>query len=788
MKYCQTIFITILFFTSVQVADAQKKTETEKRSRKTAIPPKTRLEYSLDTITNRLDNMHLILDNINHFSISGFDTKSVEKELPGFQENIQIITENLNQTSSIPEFKSLQLFEIMLENIKDQLEIWRNSLFKYNIDLINMNSEISSFATDSIIRQLIKDSLYRSMYINELDVLTSKWKQADTSIHANLIRMTKLQSVVSQLYFQTIDLQDEVANFEEEKAGKLFKKEYNYIWEHSDSASKGVPTSKLAKRSYNGQTRIMEYFISEHWSEYIYVLIIGIFFFLWVWNNFRKIYHNPDHAQLLKDTPLHYLQRFPFLATLIVMLCIIPFFEIDAPAAYTHLIQVPLLIVLTVLFAVRWPRAYFFYWLIIAGFYILLTTTAILLVPKMNIRYWLLLVQVLSVSLGFYAISKIIKKFSLSLIVRIVSVLYLLCNLLAIISNISGRLTLSKILSATGILGVVQIVGLAVFIESFMEGLDLQEIAIKMNAAGKNSLFYEKAYKAFYRLLIVLSSISWLVVFAVNLNLFTPVLDILKDWLDTPRSIGSLTIKIGNVALFVLIIYVSNLVQKYVGYLFGARDDDHSFPQEGKKASRLVMMRLILIILGFLLAIVASGLPVDKITILLGALGVGIGLGLQTIVNNLVSGIILTFERPFQIGDYIELNGKKGIVRDIGIRSSRLVTEEGTEIIMPNGDLLSGEVINWTVQNNKVRVEVPITVEAGPTLEQINEIVQEVLGQHEGLSPDLKPKVLMTTATDKILSFTIIAWVGNFSQIQNLKSEILRIMYLKLKEKGIKTA
>ena len=176
-----------------------------------------------------------------------------------------------------------------------------------------------------------------------------------------------------------------------------------------------------------------------------------------------------------------------------------------------------------------------------------------------------------------------------------------------------------------------------------------------------------------------------------------------------------------------------------MGYLFGA-PDDKSLPQEGKKGSRLVMMRLVLIIIGFFLAVIASGLPIDKITIVLGALGVGVGLGLQNIVNNLVSGVILIFESPFQIGDYIELNGKKGIVRDMGIRSSRLVTEEGTEIIMPNGDLLSGEVINWTVQNSRVRIEVPITVEAGPTLEQINEIVQETLKDNPDLSKDNQAK------------------------------------------------
>ena len=123
----------------------------------------------------------------------------------------------------------------------------------------------------------------------------------------------------------------------------------------------------------------------------------------------------------------------------------------------------------------------------------------------------------------------------------------------------------------------------------------------------------------------------------------------------------------------------------------------------------------------------------------------------------------------------------------MGIRSSRLVTEEGTEIIMPNGDLLSGEVINWTVQNSKVRIEVPITVGAGPTLEEINDIVQDTLKDHPDLSGENKPKVLLSTANDQTLSFTIVVWVANISQIQNLKSEILRLMYLKLREKGIKT-
>src|SRR5204862_5029292 len=130
-------------------------------------------------------------------------------------------------------------------------------------------------------------------------------------------------------------------------------------------------------------------------------------------------------------------------------------------------------------------------------------------------------------------------------------------------------------------------------------------------------------------------------------------------------------------------------------------DDDI---QNKKERSRLLIARLILLCIGYLLAVAASGVPVDKITIIIGALGVGIGLGLQNIVNNFVSGIILIFDRPLQIGDIVEIGDKKGRVKEIGIRTSTLLTEDGAEVIMPNGDVLSHNIVNWTLSNNHARV------------------------------------------------------------------------------------
>lgn len=781
MKHLVRIILWIVLEAPVLSGFSQARTAAPAQKTETG---KTRIEFSLDTIVQRLDNMHLTLNRINDFQNQGFDTHKVERQLPEIRQNLAIIANALSLNNNVPEIKNLQLYGVMLDDIKQQLEAWRASLFKFNDDLINMNAEMTSFTRDSVIHQLVKDSLYRSMYTNELRLLRDKWINAVKSTQTNLAKINQLQLVVSEQYFETVDLGNKVSVLKKQLTGKLFSKEYGYLWEPLDSSFGAMHTRDLAFRSYQGQRGIMAYFIAQHWDDYVYVLLIGLAFFFWVWYDFRAL---QKHGGLPEDLRLRFLHKWPIISTLVVILNIIPFFDLDAPAIYLQIIQLLLLITLSYLFWRRWPRRYFLYWAGIAVLYILFSVTGVAFVPSIGIRLWLILLNVLSATLGFIAISRIVRTFGLPWVVRIVSFVYLVLNILAAFCNLLGRLSLAKIFSTAAIFGLVQIVGLSIFIDCVLEVLAIQAALAKTrNEPSRSPALFSRMQKGLFRLLMIFSIFTWLIVFAINLDIYDPIYNKLEVLLGATKSFGSISFRLGNVLLFCLIIYISNLLQKYVGYLFGATDE-HAMPESGKKGSRLVMTRLILIICGFLLAVGASGLPVDKITIVLGALGVGIGLGLQNIVNNLVSGIILIFERPFQIGDYIELNTKKGIVRDIGIRSSRMVTEEGTEIIMPNGDLLSGEVINWTVRSNQVRIEVPVTVEAGHSFEEINQVVQEALAGHRDLSADHKPKVLLTTATGSNMSFTVLVWVANFGQIQTLKSEVLSLLYQRLREKGIKT-
>ena len=124
-------------------------------------------------------------------------------------------------------------------------------------------------------------------------------------------------------------------------------------------------------------------------------------------------------------------------------------------------------------------------------------------------------------------------------------------------------------------------------------------------------------------------------------------------------------------------------------------------------------LHYLLLLLVFFFAVNAGGVELNKFTVLTGALGVGVGFGLQNIVNNFVSGLILQFERPIHIGDVLEIDGTTGKVTRIGIRSSTVKTFQGAEVIIPNANFISGKVINWTLSESLRRVELPVGVAYG---------------------------------------------------------------------------
>jgi potassium efflux system protein len=282
----------------------------------------------------------------------------------------------------------------------------------------------------------------------------------------------------------------------------------------------------------------------------------------------------------------------------------------------------------------------------------------------------------------------------------------------------------------------------------------------------------------------IISIILWVMVFLINMSLLTGTFSFLEAILAKPRTFGSINFSFGNILFFTVIVYLANKLQKHVPVLFG----EGSLTYDGEvehKSSKVALIRLVIIVIGVLFAVTASGLPMDRLTVILGALGVGIGLGMQNIVNNFVSGIILIFERPFRIGDYVELADKKGKVKDIGIRSSKLLTPQGSEVIIPNGDLLSGRLVNWTLSHDYVKSELIFKVDSEANLDALTKMIEEEVKQTTHVMEELPIEVLLNGFAAGSIEIKVMVWVQSIYVEPVFKSEILVRLMKRLKEMKI---
>jgi len=231
-----------------------------------------------------------------------------------------------------------------------------------------------------------------------------------------------------------------------------------------------------------------------------------------------------------------------------------------------------------------------------------------------------------------------------------------------------------------------------------------------------------------------------------------------------------------------ILFFVTNKLRKWIVYnLLGKSKIDL-----GVRVAVGSIVRYLILVIGLIIVLQTAGIDLSTLTILAGALGIGIGFGLQNVTNNLVSGIIILFERPIKVGDRIEVGTVAGDVIKISMRATTILTNDNISIIVPNSEFISSRVINWSHIDKNIRLNYPVKASYKENPETIKKLLLEVADENEGVLKNPKPDVLFSNFGESYMEFILRIWTREYINRPGvLKSQLYYAIFKKFRENNI---
>lgn len=521
-----------------------------------------------------------------------------------------------------------------------------------------------------------------------------------------------------------------------------------------------------------------DFFDYPAWSSRLFLILISVLYFYWMYKLGRKTEQENEEFRLYRNEPLW----IPFLKASIFFLVLLPFSSFSVPVL---ILESSYFLVFVFLYIILYNGLSAFkrkvLGLVFVSYVILIIANLFLSTPWWT-KALAILANIFSIAVVWSMGRRIDVDNPIGYIHRYARWMIVLGHLLAIVLTISGYIGFARMWGLAAGIALLQVIALRAAREMLLHDIELQ-----YEKAKPETLFrrfdLKRVLLSFERLFRFCSAVLIVLVLLNNFHLVREANSLLERLLMTEHKIGGITFKYGNLLLAVAVIWLANWFQKNLKNLLD--DTSPRGEMQVRKITLFPLFRLLIVVVGFLIGISILGLGLDKLTVIIGALSVGIGLGLQNIINNFVSGVILVFEKPFKIGDYVELADKKGQVMEIGIRSSTLLTDEGSRVIIPNGDLLSGRLVNWTFRDADIRVNLKLTVDSTVSIEQIKKELKTRLTSFEEIDRSIPVKIFTKEITADNYQLSIQVGVQHVRYIERFRSQFLESFKKDMDVRGV---
>ena len=506
------------------------------------------------------------------------------------------------------------------------------------------------------------------------------------------------------------------------------------------------------------KAELVDYYESYKGQIFFAILIIIIIQVLFLMVRYQILKEQIEDRKQLDNTVIR-IFKVPFMAALLVGIFISWIILPEAPLIFNKLIY--LIALLPFIFILMKVLVDINRFLIVVLFLVLLLSivSSILFDFEILSRTLLLLINLVALSWILIVMRIHLKALDehpllrkgIHILLRISLIILILC----FIGNIFGYYTITSLL-LSGILATAFFGISMYFIDLLVNGF----FVIIFNSPWGQQYRVIKKYQKNMILKIQRSLVFILtVIFILGTFQAFLILDDVYAWLGeflkTPYNIGNFSFTTGDILLFLIILMITSWISRIIQFILQEQVLFKSRKKKDVSASISSLVKFAIITTGFIIAAMASGFPLDRLTLLLSAFGVGIGFGLQNIFNNLVSGIILVFEQPLQVGDTIEVGQLIGVVKSIGIRASTIRTFDGAEVIVPNGNLISNDLINWTLSDSQRRLIVKVGVEYGTDPNQVIKILLDVAKRKKELLEYPESYVLFKEFGESALGFEL---------------------------------
>ncbi len=730
------------------------------------------------------------LENTSEYLQMGIDTSSLEREINNITRWYKVaadgvfINKGTAQTS-----RNLTITHIILMEATQRLDMRFAEIQKYLEALSNHKHRIDSLLTDSILLKIPRDSAALMVFYERAVQAGGNLRKTYRSLK-NVINTVQDLNARCQVVHNTLRIKlEEVELYRKNlTGGSLVQREFANIWGPVGYAR---PLSEILNISIAKNRIVLGFYFGNHFLALVIMalLTISLALFLRYLNKtaFKRLggNWNPNEHQVVLQ---------PWQVSVFLMLNVGQFFFKNPPFLFYASGWILSCILLTLLFWQKINRGLRLPWILLLTLFVATVLNNSILQASRPERWLMLFLSSIILASAVFSVLRLKEKEGNNRFLLIFVFMVMALEAISVIANIFGRYNMSKTLLTSGIFNLVVIVLLLWTCHYIYEIFKLIALVFNLNQnarpdtsdspheplqAERNGLLSFPAY------LIILLLSGWFILFMRNFYGFTVFIEPFRDFMETERSLGAYTFSIQSIFNFFLIMFVATMLSKVVSFFASEAQQNAGSGKKGL-GSMLLLVRITIFSIAIFLAFAAAGIAMDKIAIIFSALSVGIGFGLQTLVNNLVSGLIIAFEKPVNVGDAVDLNGQSGIMKSIGFRSSVISTFDGSDVIIPNGDLLNAHLINWTLGDTKRRVEVLVGVAYGTDLDKVKNILLNIVNSHERILPVPGPTVLVKEFAASSIDFRVLFWIDSAYHVWgNVKSDVLEQIDLCFKKEGI---